>query len=85
MDLLDLGLMRNMPLEGTFVPDDSCIRCSENELFSGYCCANIFQSLENPVDDLEVLQDEVANAWIVRDGLKRAIQVFISSCDRLDR
>ena len=61
-DLLDLGFVRNAPIEGTFVPDDSCIRCSENQLFSGYHCTNIFQSLENPVDDLEVLQDEAANA-----------------------
>ena len=85
MDLLDLGFMRNMPIEGTFVPDNSRIQCSENELFSGYCHTNIFQSLENPVDNLEVLPDEAVNAWIVRDGLTRAIWVFISSGDRLDR
>ena len=84
MDLLDLGFMRNTPIKGTFVPNNSRIQRSENELFGGYCCTNIFQSLENPVDDLEVLPDEVVNAWIVRDGLVRAIQVFISSGDRLD-
>ena len=84
MDLLDLGFVRNTPIEGTFVPDNSHIQCSENDLFSGYHHANIFQSLENLVDDLEVLPDEVANAWIVRDGLIRAIQVFILSGDRLD-
>ena len=76
--------MRNMPLEGTFVSDDSCIRHSENELFSGYRRTNIFQPLENPVNDLEVLPDEAANARVVRDGLVRAIQVFVSSGDRLD-
>ena len=57
----------------------------ENELFSGYCHTNVFQLLENLVNDLEVLPDEVINAWIVRDGLIRAIWVFISSGDRLDR
>ena len=77
--------MRNMPIEGTFVPNDSRIRRSENELFSGYHRTNSFQSLENLVDNLEVLPDEVVNARIVRDGLIRAIQVFISSGDRLDR
>ena len=76
--------MRNTPIEGTFVPDNSHIQRSENELFSGYHCTNIFQSLENLVDDLEVLPDEAANAQIVRDGLIRAIRVFISSGDRLD-
>ena len=84
-DLLDLGFVRNMSIEGTFVPNDSCIWHSENELLSGYHHTNIFQSLENPVNDLEVLPDEVVNAWIVRDGLVRAIRVFISSGDRLDR
>ena len=83
-DLLDLGFMRSIPIEGTFVADDSHIWHSENELFSGYHHTNIFQSLENLVDDLEVLSDEVANAWIVRDGLVRAIQVFVLSGDRLD-
>ena len=77
--------MRNTPIEGTFVPDNSRIQHSKNELFSRYRCANIFQSFENPVDDLEVLPDEAANAQIVRDGLVRAIWVFISSGDRLDR
>ena len=76
--------MRNMPIEGTFVPDDSCIWCCENELFSGYCHTNIFQPLENPVNDLEVLPDQVVNARIVRNGLVRAIRVFISSGNRLD-
>ena len=85
MDLLDLGFVRNTPIEGTFVPNDSCIQHSENELFSGYHHTSIFQSLENPVNDLEVLPDEAANAWIVRDSLIRAIWVFISSGDRLDR
>ena len=75
MDLLDLGFVRNTPIEGTFVPNNSCIQCGENELFSGYRCANVFQPLENLVNDLEVLPDEAANAWIVRDGLIRAIQV----------
>ena len=84
-DLLDLGFMRNTPIEGAFVPDDSCIRHSETELFSRYCHTNIFQSLENPVGDLEVLPDGAANAQIVRDGLIRTIQVFILSGDRLDR
>ena len=84
MDLLDLGLMRNMPLEGTFVSDDSRIQCGENELFSGYRCTNVFQLLENPVNDLEVLPDKAANAQVVRDGLVRAIWVFVSSGDRLD-
>ena len=72
LDLLDLGFMRNAPIEGTFVPDDSCIRHSKKELFSGYCCTNIFQSLENLVDDLEVLPDEVADARIVRDSVVKA-------------
>ena len=85
MDLLDLGLMRNTPLEGTFVSDDSRIWRSENELFSRYCRTNVFQPLENPVNDLEVLPDEAANAQVVRDGLVRAIRVFVSSDDRLDR
>ena len=84
MDLLDLGFVRNMPIKGTFVPDNSHIQCSENELFSGYCHTNIFQSLENLVDNLEVLPDEAANAQIVRDGLIRAIWVFVLSGDRLD-
>ena len=77
--------MRNTPLEGTFVADDSHIRCGKNELFSGYRRTNVFQPLENPVNNLEVLPDEAANARIVRDGLIRAIWVFISSGDRLDR
>ena len=77
--------MRNTPLEVTFVADDSRIRRGENELFSGYRHTNVFQPLENPVNNLEVLPDEVANAWIVRDDLVRAIWVFISSGDRLDR
>ena len=85
MDLLDLGFVRNMPIEGAFVPNDSRIWRSKNELFSRYRCTSIFQLLENPVDDLEVLPDEAANAQIVRDGLVRAIQVFVSSGDRLDR
>ena len=76
--------MRNTPIEGTFVPDDSHIQHGENELFSGYCCTNVFQSLENPVNNLEVLPDEMVNAQIFRDGLIRAIWVFISSDDRLD-
>ena len=76
MDLLDLGFVRNTPIKGVFVPDDSHIWHSENELFSGYHCTNIFQLLENLVDDLEVLPDEAVNAQIVRDGLIRAIWVF---------
>ena len=84
MDLLDLGFMRNTPIKGTFVPNDSCIWHSKNEPFSGYCHTNIFQSLENLVDNLEVLPDEAANAQIVRDGLIRAIWVFVLSSDRLD-
>ena len=84
-DLLDLGFVRNALIEGTFVPDNSHIRHSKNKLISGYRRANIFQSLENPVDDLEVLPDEAADAWIVRDGFVRAIWVFVLSGDRLDR
>ena len=85
MDLLDLGFMRNMSIEGTFVPDNSCIWYSKNELFSGNHCINVLQVLENLANNLEVLLDEAVNAQIARDGLIRAIQVFISSCDRLDR
>ena len=85
MDLLDLGFIRNMPIKGTFVPNNSCIQCSENELFSRYCCTSIFQSLENLVNDLEVLLDEAANAQIVKDSLVRAIRDFILSGDRFDR
>ena len=77
--------MRNMPLEGTFVSDNSCIQHGKNELFSRYHCTNICQLLENLVNDLEVLPDEAANARVVRDGLVRAIRVFILSGDRLDR
>ena len=84
-NLLDLGLMRNTPLKGTFVADDSRIWRGKNELFSGYHCTNVFQLLENPVNNLEVLPDEAANAQIVRDGLVRAIWVFVSSGDKLDR
>ena len=85
MDLLDLGFVRNTPIEDTFVPNNSCIWHGKNELFSGYCHTNIFQPLENPVNDLEVLPDEAANAQIVKDGLVRAIRVFILSGDRFDR
>ena len=46
-DLLDLGFVRNTPIEGTFVPYDSRIWRSENELLSRYRCANVFQLLEN--------------------------------------
>ena len=84
MDLLDLGFVRNTPIEGTFVPNNSCIWHGKNELFSGYCHTNIFQPLENPVNDLEVLPDQVVNARIVRNGLVRDIRVFISSGNRLD-
>ena len=73
-----------MSLKGTFVSDDSCIWHGENELFSRYHHTNVFQPLENTVNDLEVLPDEAANAWVVRDSLVRAIRVFISSGDRLD-
>ena len=83
-DLLDLSFMRNTPIKGTLVPNDSHIWRSENELFRRYCCTNIFQSLENPVNDLKVLPDEVMNAQIVRDGLVRAIWVFVLSGDKLD-
>ena len=83
-DLLDLGFVRNTPIEGTFVPNDSHILHSKNELFSRYHHTNVFQLLENPVNSLEVLPDEAANTQIVRDGLVRAIWVFVSSGDRLD-
>ena len=84
-DRLDLGFVRNMPIKGTFVLNDSCIQCSKHKTFSRYCCTNVVQVLEGLVNDREVLPNEVMNAQIVRNSLIRAIQVFVSGCNRLDR